>query len=186
MILREAARLFHERGFHGTSIGEIGAAAGVKGPTVYRHFPDKNAVLVALIERSADRSESDVAQVRRDGGTPAELLARLIEVQVRQAVEDGPVTVVAAREVRSLPAGTSEPLLRRARLNHEQWMGLLSQARPELAKEEAHALVVGVKWLVFTLATGGTGLEADRLHRLIAGMVLDVLLPERPRRAKSG
>lgn len=48
-LLGAAARLFAERGFHGVSIEDLGAAAGVSGPAVYRHFPSKDAVLAELL-----------------------------------------------------------------------------------------------------------------------------------------
>ncbi|MDT7626517.1 MAG: hypothetical protein QOF99_7418 [Pseudonocardiales bacterium] len=38
-ILREAAQLFARHGFHGVSIVELGAAVGISGPALYRHFP---------------------------------------------------------------------------------------------------------------------------------------------------
>ncbi|MEU1878097.1 TetR/AcrR family transcriptional regulator [Streptosporangium sp. NPDC020072] len=183
MILREAARLFHERGFHGTSIIQIGAAAGVKGPTVYRHFPDKNAVLVALIEQSAERSEAEIAQIVREGGSPREVLERLVHAQVRQAVDDGPLSAVAARELRSLSPETSEPLLRRGRANLQEWVRRIVGARPELTEDEARALAVGAKWLIFTVATGHVGLDDHLLHRLIVRMTLAMLLPGRSHRA---
>ncbi|MFI7538505.1 TetR/AcrR family transcriptional regulator [Streptosporangium sp. NPDC049376] len=183
MILREAARLFHERGFHGTSIIQIGAAAGVKGPTVYRHFPDKNAVLVALIEQSAERSEAEIAEIVREGGSPREVLERLVHAQVRQAVDDGPLSAVAARELRSLSPETSEPLLRRGRANLQEWVRRIVGARPELTEDEARALAVGAKWLIFTVATGHVGLDDHLLHRLIVRMTLAMLLPGRSHRA---
>ncbi|MFF4413554.1 TetR/AcrR family transcriptional regulator [Streptosporangium sp. NPDC001559] len=183
LILREAARLFHERGFHGTSIIQIGAAAGVKGPTVYRHFPDKNAVLVALIEQSAERSEAEIAEIVREGGSPREVLERLVHAQVRQAVDDGPLSAVAARELRSLSPETSEPLLRRGRDNLQEWVRRIVGARPELTEDEARALAVGAKWLIFTVATGHVGLDDHLLHRLIVHMALALLLPGRTHRA---
>ncbi|GGT26106.1 TetR/AcrR family transcriptional regulator [Nonomuraea spiralis] len=183
LILREAARLFHEHGFHGTSIIQIGAAAGVKGPTVYRHFPDKNAVLVALIEQSAERSEAEIARIDREGGSPREVLERLVHAQVRQAIDDGPLSAVAAREVRSLSPETSEPLLRRGRANFQEWVSRIVGARPELTADEARTLTAGAKWLIFTVATGHAGLDDQLLYRLIVRMTLGLLLPERPFRA---
>lgn len=38
-------RLFREKGFRGTSINDIGAAAGVTGPALYRHFSGKGELL---------------------------------------------------------------------------------------------------------------------------------------------
>ena len=48
-ILREAARLFAERGFHGVGVDEIGAAVGISGPGLYRHFAGKDAMLAELL-----------------------------------------------------------------------------------------------------------------------------------------
>ena len=59
-LLREAARLFAARGFSAVSLEEIGAAVGVSGPAVYRHFAGKQALLGALLVQ--------VSQKLRDGG----------------------------------------------------------------------------------------------------------------------
>ena len=44
-----AASLFAVNGFNRVSLEDLGAAAGVSGPAVYRHFPGKQAVLGALL-----------------------------------------------------------------------------------------------------------------------------------------
>lgn len=54
-ILREAARLFAERGFHGVGVDEIGAAVGISGPGLYRHFPGKDAMLAELLVGISER-----------------------------------------------------------------------------------------------------------------------------------
>src|ERR1700756_893787 len=48
-ILTAAAALFAQRGFHGVSIDDIGSAAGMSGPGIYRHFPGKEAVLTDML-----------------------------------------------------------------------------------------------------------------------------------------
>jgi AcrR family transcriptional regulator len=45
-IATAGAELFCERGYHGVSVDEIAAAVGISGPAVYRHFPNKYAILV--------------------------------------------------------------------------------------------------------------------------------------------
>ena len=44
-----AERLVAERGFLAVRLEDIGAAAGVSGPAIYRHFPNKEALLVELL-----------------------------------------------------------------------------------------------------------------------------------------
>ncbi len=50
----EAARLFAERGFHGVGVDEIGAAVGISGPGLYRHFAGKDAMLAELLVGISD------------------------------------------------------------------------------------------------------------------------------------
>src|SRR5664279_3682051 len=48
-LLHAAAELFAERGFERVSLEDLGAAVGISGPAVYRHFASKQAVLAALL-----------------------------------------------------------------------------------------------------------------------------------------
>ena len=54
-ILAAASRLFAERGYPGVSLEDIGAAVGVSGPAVYRHFSGKQALLGALLVGVSER-----------------------------------------------------------------------------------------------------------------------------------
>src|ERR1700723_4290212 len=48
-LLSSAERLFAERGFLAVRLEDIGAAAGVSGPAIYRPFPNKESMLVELL-----------------------------------------------------------------------------------------------------------------------------------------
>jgi len=50
LILKVAATLFSERGYDSVSINDIGFAAGVTGPAIYRYFPSKEALLLSIYE----------------------------------------------------------------------------------------------------------------------------------------
>ena len=53
-ILAIAAELFAQKGFHGVSIAELGAACGFSGPAIYRHFRSKDAVLAEMLVSISD------------------------------------------------------------------------------------------------------------------------------------
>ena len=53
-ILDTAAELFYEKGFHGTSMDELGTRAGMSGPAVYRHFAGKDEILASLFGEAMD------------------------------------------------------------------------------------------------------------------------------------
>src|SRR3954451_23397630 len=85
-ILASATSLFLENGFHGAGIDDIAAAAGVTGPAIYRHFKNKNAVLVALFDRLAERLTEILESVSTHDGRDA--LETLVRLHVRLAFEE--------------------------------------------------------------------------------------------------
>lgn len=101
-LLAASAALFAERGFAGVSIDDIGAAVGVSGPAVYRHFPSKQAVLGAiLLEVSHDLLDRGREVVDRSPD-PARRLRALIAFQVDFALHRPAVIVVQDRELPNL------------------------------------------------------------------------------------
>ncbi|MEZ0109402.1 AcrR family transcriptional regulator [Catenulispora sp. EB89] len=61
LILAAAARLFWDRGYHEVTLDEIGAAAGIAGPSVYSHFAGKAELLRTITERIGERLRRDLA-----------------------------------------------------------------------------------------------------------------------------
>lgn len=51
-LLAVALQLFSERGYHGASVSEIVAAAGVSQPVLYYYFPDKQGLFLALVDQA--------------------------------------------------------------------------------------------------------------------------------------
>ena len=53
-ILRAAAQLFAERGSRAVGVDDVGAAVGVTGPAIYRHFASKDAMLAEMLLRISE------------------------------------------------------------------------------------------------------------------------------------
>lgn len=101
-LLAAAARLFAERGFNGVSIEELGAAVGVSGPAVYRHFHGKQEVLAALlIDVSAKLLDGGRAVVDAADGDRA-AIGSLVRFHVEFALEHPDVIRVQDRDLDSL------------------------------------------------------------------------------------
>src|SRR5689334_3573886 len=78
-ILEIAVGLFASRGYHGVSMDDIGAAAGVTGPALYHHFAGKEAMLAAaLIPVSELLLDGGRSRVARHASDPHACLAALI------------------------------------------------------------------------------------------------------------
>ncbi len=142
-LLREAARLFAERGFHGVSIEDLGAAVGISGPGVYKHFPSKDAVLgdllVGISERLLEGGRRQVAEAVDD----ADALVRLVEAQTRFALTEPELIRVQDRDLANLSPERAREVRRLQRAYVEVWVGVLTRLRPDLptgdARTAAHA-----------------------------------------------
>ena len=79
-ILATAAELFAARGFHGVSVAELGAACGISGPALYKHFPSKQAMLAEMLASISERLLAvGRERVAASGGDPAAALRGLVD-----------------------------------------------------------------------------------------------------------
>ena len=67
LILEAAGRLFGEHGYDGTRLDAVAAAAGVTKPVLYRHFANKTALYLALLERHREDLGSFAAAMPASG-----------------------------------------------------------------------------------------------------------------------
>ena len=106
-ILGCAAQLFAGRGFHGVSVDDLGAAAGVTGPALYRHFRAKEDILAELLVGVSERL-LDGGRARVEGARDAaEALAALVDFHVEFALDEPDVITVQARDLANLPPGAN-------------------------------------------------------------------------------
>ena len=78
-ILAQAARLFAERGYSGTSMNEVASACGVSKPTLYHYVRDKDQLLVEIAETHVNRLVAQTEEVEAAGGDGEARLRSLIE-----------------------------------------------------------------------------------------------------------
>src|SRR5215212_6859887 len=102
-ILDTAAELFAERGFHGVSVVELGAACGISGPALYKHFPSKDAMLAEMLVEISEELLRVGQERSRAAGDPASALRALVAWHVDFALHHKPLIVVQDRDWASLP-----------------------------------------------------------------------------------
>ncbi len=138
-ILAEASRLFAARGFHGVSMTEIGAACGISGPALYKHFAGKEAMLSEML---VSVSEMLLAEGRARVGvaeSPVDALRRLIDFHVDFALEARPLIVVQDRDWQALPDAARERVRELQRAYVGLWAEQLRELDPGLDERSAYA-----------------------------------------------
>ncbi|MEU8568856.1 TetR/AcrR family transcriptional regulator [Streptomyces pathocidini] len=176
-ILREAARLFAERGFHGVGVDEIGAAVGISGPGLYRHFAGKDAMLAELLVGISGRLlTGGKRRVKEIPGPPGAVLDSLIEGHIDFALDDRPLITLHDRELDRLRDSDRKLVRQLQRQYVELWVGVVREAYPGLVESEARASVHAVFGLLNSTphlgrpgSLPGRAATAALLHRLARG-----------------
>lgn len=174
-ILAAAADLVARKGYHGVSMADIGAAAGVTGSAIYRHFESKSAVLVALFDRVIDGLLRDEQEIVNSYEDLEEALRRLIDGQVEFVMSDRVLAQVYHNEIHNLPTDVRRRLRRKQRLYLEEWVHLVEELRDDLDDAEARAVVHAVIGAIQSPLFYSTGLAEDRLRQLLTQTALSIL-----------
>ncbi|MFT4136928.1 TetR/AcrR family transcriptional regulator [Microbacterium sp.] len=135
-LLREAARLFAARGFDGVSLEDLGAAVGVTGPAIYRHFASKQALLGAILVRVSEELLDGGRAVEAETPAPAERLDRLIAYHVDFALSGADVIRVQDRDLPSLSEQDRRTVRTLQRAYVGVWVETLADLRPESSPDE--------------------------------------------------
>ena len=114
-IVDAAARVFAERGYHGTTTQEIADVLGMRQASLYYYFPSKEAALEVVCLRGTGGFVEAAAAVVEAEGTPLEKLARLIAAHLAPIETRGDYVKVFINERRYLPDASRRRLGRKTR-----------------------------------------------------------------------
>lgn len=178
-LLEAAARLFAEQGFAGVSLEELGAAVGVSGPAIYRHFANKQAVLAGVLLRASTGLLEGGTQVLARVTDPDARLAALIAFHVDFAVRSEDVIRVQDRDLASLTAEDRHEVRRMQREYVELWVGVLGVVHPNEAparsRVRAHAAFGLINSTPHSARVSGVTLGRGDVRGILESMALAAL-----------
>ena len=177
-LAREAARLFAEKGYHGTSIGDIAEAMGVQKGSVYAHISSKQDLLWEIASGGASAFHAALDAVPED--VPAvERLRLALQAHLRVVAEQLDVATVFTREWRYLDDSRREQFVAERRCYEERVRELFrdgrdhGELRSDLDEGAAALLFLSAANWAYTWLQAGRDTDelADRLFRaLVDGM----------------
>lgn len=143
-LLVAGARLIAERGYLGMRLDDLGAAVGISGPAVYRHFPNKEALLVELLVGISRRLLDGGSAVAADADGARQALAGLVEFHLDFALGEPELIRIQDRDLDNVPLPARREIRRTQRRYVEVWVGVLCEMTPGLTEEtarvQAHAV----------------------------------------------
>ena len=173
-LTRQAARLFAEKGYHGTSIGDLAEAMGVQKGSLYAHIDSKADLLWDVAREGAAAFHAALDEIP-DDLRATEKIKLALRAHLRVVAEQLDVATVFVREWRYLDGERREEFLGERRRYEERFRALfregreLGELRTDLDDASATLLVLSAANWAYTWLRPETETDelADRFHSLL-------------------
>ena len=183
-LTRTAARLFAERGFHGTSMGDLAEAMGLQKGSLYSLTGSKQELLQETLRRGASAFHGALDGVPEDGAA-VERIRLALRAHLRVVAEQLDVATVFTREWRYLEGEAREAFLGERRRYEERWRSLFregvdsGQLRTDLDVAAAALLVLSAANWAYTWLSPGRDTDelADRFTAILVDGVRGYATP---------
>lgn len=143
-LLENGAALFAVKGFHGVGVEELGASVGLTGPSIYRHFRTKNALLAEMLITVSESLLAGAVEVLAENLGAEQTLLALTDRHVEFAVSNPDLIRVQERDFNNLQEDDARQVRRLQRRYVELWVDQIRIVRPgespEAARTIAHAV----------------------------------------------
>lgn len=173
-ILATAAELFATHGFHGVSVADLGAACGISGPALYKHFPSKQAVLAEMLVAISEELLRVGTERATAAADPRAALAALVDWHVDFALRHRALIVVQDRDWEALPAEARDQVRRLQREYVDIWAAQLRLVDPGLDLPTARSMAHAAFGLINSTPHSGR-LPDERMRDLLSRMALGSL-----------
>ncbi|MED5813248.1 TetR/AcrR family transcriptional regulator [Mycolicibacterium sp. 050232] len=139
-LIAAAERLVAERGYLAVRLEDIGSAVGISGPAIYRHFPNKEALLVELLVGISTRLLAGAQEVTAADESPADTLDHLVDFHLDFVFGESDLIRIQDRDLAHLPDAAKRQVRRAQRQYVEIWVTVLTRLDPDLAEENARMM----------------------------------------------
>src|ERR1700728_1086871 len=178
-LLAAAERLFAERGFLAVRLEDIGAAAGVSGPAIYRHFPNKESMLVELLVGISTRLLAGAREVTARHSDASTALDGLIDFHLDFALGEPDLIRIQDRDLAHLPVAAERQVRKAQRQYVEVWVAVLRELDPTLAAADArlsaHAVVGLLNSTPHSMKAAEKPVRASRSRAVMRAMTVAAL-----------
>src|ERR671914_1389780 len=173
-LTRMAARLFAERGYHGTSIGDLAKALGVQKGSIYAHIDSKQDLLYEAMREGANAFHQGLDSIP-DDVAPTERIRLALRAHLRVVAEQLDVATVFVREWRYLEGERRDEIVAERHRYEERFRALfregreLGELRTDLDEATAALLALSAANWAYTWLQPGRDTDelADRFYALL-------------------
>jgi AcrR family transcriptional regulator len=178
-LIAVAADLFLRHSYDAVTVEMICTGAGISGPGLYRHFPNKQALLIAVLETPLQSVHSAARRVAETSANPEDALVGMVESHIRLSLDGVPSPLILTKNELALPEADRRRIRREMAMYAEEWISIVTALRPDLSEPEARLLTHAVFAMLNTAATLKKGLDPESVVSTMRQAALDALLGAR-------
>ena len=179
-ILDAAARLLRHRGYGATTTRAIASAVGIKGGSIYHHFPSKDAIVAEVVNEGVrvvhDAVERALAALPANA-TPGQRLQTAIKAHLLSSLEHSDYTSASIRTFAFLPDAVRGECREERRRYERLWRDLVNEVHGaglidrHISPDSVRLLLLGaVNWAGEWYRTGR--MDIEQISRDFAACVL--------------
>ncbi|HUG47141.1 MAG TPA: TetR/AcrR family transcriptional regulator [Candidatus Limnocylindria bacterium] len=143
-LLVAATRLFRQRGFHATSMQELGEALGMNRGSLYHYIASKDDLLWSILNRAFDLLDARVLPLLDADEPPLPRLAAGIREHLRVAADHADELSLIQIELRSLPLERRAMMIERRDAYEARWRSVIEQAIADGALRPVDVRLTGI------------------------------------------
>lgn len=118
-ILEAAVQMFAQYGYHAAPLRDIARIAGIQAASIYHHYPNKQALLVEIMETHMQRLNTGLEHILREYDDPLQRLQEAIAHHIRLHTTYKQEFFIIDTEIRALE-GESRPYILSLRDTYEK------------------------------------------------------------------
>jgi len=176
-LLENGAALFAAKGFHGVGVEELGDSVGLTGPSMYRHFRTKGALLAEMLITVSQSLLEGATEVIDKNLDPKQTLSALIERHVEFAISHPDLIRVHERDFSNLDEDDARQVRRLQRRYVELWVDQIQLLRRNKTPETARTMAHAVFGMLNSTPRLRTSQQRNEVAALMHGLAQRALLP---------
>lgn len=176
-LLKEAARLFRDKGYERTTVRDLAAAVGIQSGSLFHHFRTKEEILKAVMVETIHLNTALMQSATDSADTPRDKLQALVRAELESVNgQTGEAMAVLVFEWRSLSVDAQAEILKLRDIYEQLWLDVLESLKRDGALEAdpfvvRRMLTGALSWTVTWYKPGRGGLSLDKLTDEIMAMM---------------
>jgi AcrR family transcriptional regulator len=179
LLLEVAADLFLRNPYNSVTVEMVCTKAGISGPGLYRHFENKQALLIAVVEDPLEALNQFARSTAETSADPRAALTAMIDFHVRTVITGAPTPLIFLKNEHALPDADRRRIRRAMNSYAEEWISTVAPLRPELSDPEVRLLTQAVFSMLNSIATLNKGLDQESIVKTMSTAAMQALTSPR-------